>query len=254
MIDPAEAAQVLRRARLERRTIERFTSAHADLTGEWAYAVQELDLQARRLDGELLVGRKLGLTSDAKQATMGIDQPIYGFLTDAMRLDSTLLLGDLGQPRVEPELVLRLARDLDRAITIDEVAHYADAVTVGAEVIDSRYTDYRFAFADVVADAASAGAFALGPWRPLAGLDFDALHGSIAEDDVEVHRAPLTAVLGDPLRALVLLSQHLAGRGETLDAGSIMFSGAITDAIPLRAGSRYTASINGIGDVVIAAA
>ena len=57
-----------------------------ELDVDGAYAVQEA-LLARRLDrGERLVGLKMGLTSRAKMAQVGVDEVIWGRLTDAMRV------------------------------------------------------------------------------------------------------------------------------------------------------------------------
>jgi 2-oxo-3-hexenedioate decarboxylase len=57
------------------------------------------------------------------------------------------------------------------------------------------------------------------------------------------------AILGHPLHAIVWLSQHLALRGETLPGGSLVLAGALTDAVPLIAGSRYALHMGALGDV-----
>ena len=64
--------------------------------------------------GEHLVGAKLGLTSRAKQASMGVYQPIYALLTDRMvvPLETSLAVGELIHPRAEPEIVFVLAASL----------------------------------------------------------------------------------------------------------------------------------------------
>ena len=51
-----------------------------------AYAVQAALVQRRLTAGERLVGLKMGLTSKAKMAQMGVDEVIWGRLTDAMRV------------------------------------------------------------------------------------------------------------------------------------------------------------------------
>ena len=249
MITIEAAVEALRAARHDRRTVPAFSLGHPSLDEDWAYAAQDLDLRLRRQDGEVVVGRKLGLTSAAKQAAMHVDRPIFGILTDVMQRHSLLRCSDFGQPRAEPEVVFQLAKPINRQLERDQLAPYIAAVAVGMEIIDSRYSDYRFGFADVVADSTSAAAFAIGTWMPWTGLDLTLLTGSIAEDGAVVHRAPLSAVLEDPLQALVLLSAHVAARCESVDAGSIILSGAITDAIPVRPGHRYTAAITSLGEV-----
>ena len=74
------------------------------------YAVQRV----LRDDAGPLVGWKLGVTSRAKQAQVGVDSPIYGFLAGANALDigEPLDASALIQPRCEPEIVFVLGRDL----------------------------------------------------------------------------------------------------------------------------------------------
>ena len=74
------------------------------------YAVQ----RELRTSAGPLVGWKLGVTSRAKQAQVGVDSPVYGFLEGANALDvgAPLDTSALIQPRCEPEIVFVLGRDL----------------------------------------------------------------------------------------------------------------------------------------------
>ena len=195
-----------------------------------------------------MVGAKLGLTSAAKQRTMDVHQPIVGFLTDAMaadRLDLTVL----AQPRVEPEIAFRLGTDLDRAITRDEVGSVVAAVAVAMEVIDSRWTGYRFRLGDVLADNTSAAGFVIGEW---CAVDLGSLAdrpATFAVDGVTVAATSPAAILGDPRDAIVHLAQHLSDRGETLPAGSVVLAGAMSDAVPLGQGVTFEAVVEGLGRV-----
>ncbi|MEU6078873.1 4-oxalocrotonate decarboxylase, partial [Micromonospora sp. NPDC047074] len=60
-------------------------AAETGLDVDAAYAVQTALIQ-RRLDrGERLIGLKMGLTSRAKMVQVGVDEVIWGRLTDTMR-------------------------------------------------------------------------------------------------------------------------------------------------------------------------
>src|SRR5579859_7528995 len=98
-----ELAQVLDEAAQQVQLIPQVTT-HTELTLDDAYAVQAASIGRRLARGERLIGMKMGLTSPAKMRQMGINTPIYGHLTDAMRLDcgGRLSLDRLRQPRVEP--------------------------------------------------------------------------------------------------------------------------------------------------------
>jgi 2-oxo-3-hexenedioate decarboxylase len=57
------------------------------------------------------------------------------------------------------------------------------------------------------------------------------------------------AVMGHPAAALAWLANTLMARGEHLDAGSIVLSGALTASVRLKAGSIVTAEFDGLGSV-----
>jgi len=56
---------------------------------------------------------------------------------------------------------------------------------------------------------------------------------------------------GAPAAALAWLANTLTARGEHLDAGTIVLSGAPTASVPLKAGSIATAEFDGLGWVGI---
>ena len=253
MTTEASAAGSLREARAARVPRRPFTDSDPTLDEDWGYRVQDLDRVARVAVGEQLVGAKLGLTSRAKQRTMGVAQPIVGFLTDAMQLGAGRdadVLARTAQPRVEPEIAFRLARDLDRPLTPWTAEQAADAVAVAVEVIDSRYASFGFRLPDVVADNTSAAGFLVGPWTRLRQAGDLATAGCVLSVDGTIaHTATGAAILGHPLRALVHLSEHLARRGERLVAGTVVLAGALTDAVPVRRGAVHRTEIRGLGAV-----
>ena len=152
------------------------------------------------------------------------------------------------------ELTARRAqkgRRIDRALGPTELPSYVAGVAVAAEVLDSRWTGYRFRLADVLADATSAAGFVLGSdvHEPGSVGDLAALRGEVRVDGELVEHATGAAVLGDPLRALVLLSERLAARGDVLPEGSWVLAGALTDAVPLVAGCRYELELEALGTI-----
>lgn len=258
---PAEAAALLAAARAGRRTVDPFTDAEPGLDAAWAYDAQDADRAARLAAGARFVGAKLGLTSTAKQDRMGVREPIVGFLTSDLALPgdgSPVPVGAWAQPRAEPEVAFRLGSAVGAGAAVpgsaDEVDAVVDAAAVALEVIDSRFTGYRFRLPDVVADATSAAGFVVGPWVLVAELPGGV--AALAADEVvlsvdgaEVDRAPGAAVLGDPRLAVVHLARHLAARGEVLPSGSVVLAGAVLDAVPLGAGATVTARSALLGEV-----
>lgn len=226
----------------------------AGLDVDGAYAVQEA-LVRRRLDrGERPVGLKMGLTSRAKMAQVGVDEMICGRLTDAMWVPDggTVDPAAFIHPRVEPEVAFLLDRVPGPGEPVRELTSAIRAVAPAVELIDSRFADFRFSLPDVIADNASAGAFVVGPWSPVPdGLDN---LGVLLEIDGRVAQVGSTAaILGDPRRALTE-GALLAGRyGVRLEAGWVFLAGAATAAVPLPPGAHVRAVVEKLGSASLRA-
>jgi len=216
-----------------------------------AYEAQRLQHAARLQRGERTVGVKLGLTSAAKQRSMGVHEPLRGFLTDAMVHsggEQELTLERLIHPRAEPELVLLTGRELrGPGCTAAQVLAATEAVAVGIEVLDSRYEDFRFTLPDVVADDASAARFVLGPRLGAPTLPLDLLGVVLRVNGRVAATAAGAALLGHPAASVAWAVDHLAAHGACLPAGSIVLAGAVTDAVPLSAGDVVEVEAYGLG-------
>ncbi|MEU8072593.1 4-oxalocrotonate decarboxylase [Micromonospora sp. NPDC049151] len=229
-------------------------AAETGLDVDAAYAVQTA-LVKRRLDrGERLVGLKMGLTSKAKMAQVGVDEVIWGRLTDVMRVPDggAVDVGDFIHPRVEPEVAFLLDRLPDPGEPVGSFTRAVRAVAPAIELIDSRYANFTFSLPDVVADNTSAAAFVVGPWSPVPdGLDN---LGVLLEIDGRVAQVGSTAaILGDPRRALDE-GLRLAGRhGVRLRKGWVFLAGAATAAVPLRPGAHVRATVEKLGSASLKA-
>jgi 2-oxo-3-hexenedioate decarboxylase len=241
---------------------ERDRTDRAPLTDTW----QELDLQTayriqdetlrRRLDrGEQLVGIKLGLTSLKKQQQMKVDSPLTAWLTDAMLLPAgkPLPQAQLIHPRVEPEIVFVMRERLaGPGVTAADALAAVDHVLCGLEVIDSRYTDFRFTLPDVVADNASAACYVTGSVRlPATGLDLVAEACTLKVDGEPVATATGADVQGHPAEALAVAANALAARGHAIEAGWTVLTGGMTDAVFATAGSHIEVRFTNLGSITL---
>jgi 2-oxo-3-hexenedioate decarboxylase len=218
------------------------------LTLAEAYAVQKRVVSLRP---SARIGMKLGFTSRAKMAQMGVLDLICGELTADMRImdGGGIRFADFVHPRAEPEIAFLLKAPLSGRMSPAEALSAVDSIAVAVEVIDSRYQDFKFSLHDVVADNSSSAAFALGPWRsPARALDNLGL--VLFFDGRPVQVGSSAAILGDPSRALAEAARFASDLGIALGAGSIVLAGAATAAEALRLGTTVTAEAAGLGRVM----
>ena len=234
----AEALRILA-ARAGRATLAPITD-RTELSITDAYVIQALLTKARVARGERVIGWKLGYTSLVMRQQMGIDSPNFGPLTDAMLLeDGGLTPQTMTQPRVEPEIALRFARDVpssaDRAAVLDCVG----SAHACLEIVDSVWNDYRFKLEDNTADGSSAAGVVLGPELSLHAID--RIEVSLWVDGEPAGVGVGSDASGHPADGVVWLVAQLAARNDRLRAGDVVITGGLTRAAPLMPGSVISA-------------
>jgi 2-keto-4-pentenoate hydratase len=118
-----------------------------------------------------------------------------------------------------------------------------EAVFGAIEILDSRYSDFRFTLPDVVADNTSAALVVLGDQELApAGLDLPAERVVLRVDGEERGRATGAAVLGDPAAAVAWLASR-----RPLHRGDVVLSGGLTEAVPLSPGMVVEAEYSRLG-------
>ncbi|WP_411112633.1 2-keto-4-pentenoate hydratase [Streptomyces sp. 029-5] len=220
-----------------------------------AYDVQRLVAVARRARGAVVVGRKIGLTSDAVQRQLGVDKPDFGILFDDMAYlgGDTIPIDSVMQPRAEAEIAFVLAEDLsDGPLDVAQVRAAIDYAVAALEICGSRIRNWDISFADTVADNASGGAFVLGP-RRLRLHEFEPkdVVMSLSVDGTEAATGNGAACLGDPLEAVAWLARQARELDEPLRAGQVILSGALGPMRPATAGDKVTARISPLGAVTV---
>lgn len=220
-----------------------------------AYQVQQMLTEARLAAGGKIVGRKIGLTSLAVQAQLGVDQPDFGVLFDDMSVASggIVPINRLLQPKIEAEIAFVLSSDLAvGALDVDQVRDAVDYAVAALEIVDSRIAGWDITFGDTVADNASSGLYVLG--ETTASLDtFSPVDAemSLTLDGEVASTGTGAACLGDPLSALQWLAVTARDLGQPLHAGQVVLSGALGPMVTVTAGHVVTATISGLGTVSV---
>lgn len=257
-LSPADIATLTDRveaAQREARAIPKLTDDFPSMTLADGYAVQLALRQRWRARGVRQVGWKAGLTSKAKMQQMGVHVPSIGFLmADMSRPEgSAVRTDDLVHPRVECEVAFVTKAPLaGDAVTRDEVLAATDFVLPAIEIIDSRFSGFKFDLASVVADNGSSARFVTGG-RPryAADVDLPSLGVVMEKNGEPVAMGAAAAVMGHPADAVALLVKVLHELGETLPAGSFVMSGGITEAIAVKPGDQVIARYQDLGSVSV---
>lgn len=256
-----DAVRRLDDAERTRSPIRQLSLQYPGMTIEDAYAVQRAWVSEKLARGQVLRGRKIGLTSQVMQRAVSIDEPDYGALFDDMFYDDggTVPHGRYIYPRVEVELAFVLGRPLrGPGVSVFDVLDATDYVTPALEILDARVqmtdpdTGHLRTIVDTIADNAADAGVVLGG-RVVRPLDVDlrwvsaVLHrnGVIEESGVAA------AVLNHPANGVAWLANRLAPHGVALEPGQVILSGSFTRPVHAEDGDVLLADYGPLGTVSI---
>lgn len=235
----------------DRRTLRPLVERDPALTVDDAYAASLAFLARRRVDGEKVIGKKIGVTSKAVQDMLGVHQPDFGFLTDWMQVGENIDLDAkaLIAPRAEAEIAFILRDGLaGPGVTAEQVIAATEAIAPCFEIVDSRIADWQIGIVDTVADNASCGVFVLGAARAdPRDHDLPNLHVTVTKNGAPLSSGYGHAVQGNPAEAVAWLANTLGAYGVTLDAGDIILSGSLVPLEPAVRGDVFDMELHGIG-------
>jgi 2-keto-4-pentenoate hydratase len=248
-----ELAADLAQAERSKIPISPLTDRYPDIDVVDAYEVQLINIRQRVAEGARVVGHKVGLSSEAMQKMMGVDEPDYGHLLDEMEVfeDKPVPAGKYLYPRVEVEVGFILAEDLPGAgCTEADVLAATAAFAPAIELIDSRITDWKIKLCDTIADNASSAGFVLGTERVSPNdIDIKTIDAVLTRNGEVVAKGRSDAVLGNPLTAVAWLARKVESFGVRLRAGDVVLPGSCTRAIDARPGDNFVAEFDGLGSV-----
>ena len=246
-------AEHLENAELEAHDVLKITDDHPDMDWDDAYAIQEEIQRRKEARGNKTVGLKCGLTSFAKMKQMGVETPVFGFVSDYMaRPDGgEIKTSELIHPKVEAEICIVTRSELrGPGCHVGAVMAATEFVLPAVEIIDSRYRDFKFDLKSVIADNTSASRFVVGGRaRALDELDLRTLGVVLEKNGEVVTMAAGAAVLGHPLAAVAMLANHLGEREQAIPAGTFIMTGGVTEAIAVAAGDNVAVRFQDLGTV-----
>ncbi|WP_373850171.1 2-keto-4-pentenoate hydratase [Jeotgalibaca porci] len=230
-------------------------SIKPDITIDEAYHVQLETIERELKKGAHITGKKIGLTSEAVQKALGVDEPDYGHLLNTMVIGNgeTVPAGTLLQAKVEGEIAFILKDELKGPnVTPEEVLAATDYVLPALEIVDSRVKDWKITLADTVADNASSGLYVLGgtPVK-IADVDLKKVEMSLYKNEELENTGVGTATLGDPAVCVAWLANKLSQYDITLKPGEVILSGALSAMVVAEPGDYFKATFSELGEVSV---
>ncbi len=221
----------------------------------FAYQIQQINTDLKLANGARITGKKIGLTSLAVQKQLGVDQPDFGILFNDMEVLNGLSvsMSKLMQPKAEAEIAFVLAQDLDGdLLTVVDILDAIDYCLPAIEIVGSRIANWDIKITDTVADNASASHYVLGH-TPKTMDEFDVVNCvmKMHKNGELVSEGTGAACIGSPINALLWLANKMVEMGNPLEAGEVIFSGALGPMTNVVTGDKLSATFEGLGDVSI---
>jgi 2-oxo-3-hexenedioate decarboxylase len=234
--EPDVAAELLAAWR-KRSLLEAPSRSVGDFSAADALAVAERLRELRIAGGDRPAGYKVGFTNPAVRAQFAADGMLAATVYDAtLAREPKIEAGRLLGPRIEPEVVLGMAR---------EGVGWA---AFGFEIEQSHVANWNFGWVDAIADFGLHAALVIGEKRPFAPEDGErlaAMRVRLLRDGELVERGRGSDVEGGPLGSLAWLREHLAPLGRDVREGEVVSTGSLTRVPAIAAGERWTIAAEG---------
>ncbi|MEO3427788.1 hypothetical protein AAFN88_02955 [Pelagibius sp. CAU 1746] len=241
--------------------VEPVTATQPDFTVERAYAVLAEIEARRRAQGWQAVGRKIGFTNRTLWPRYNVSQPMCAHIWahtvhQATGGEARLALHGFVQPRLEPEVVFKLAGPVPVSEDPLDVLASVESIAPGFEIVQCHFPGWRFKAPDCTAAFGLHGALVVG--RPLPVTEdnraeiaalLPSFEATLARGGEAVDRGVGANVLGSPALALADLARVLATLPQfpPLAAGETVTTGTITDAWPVAPGETWTSDYGDLG-------
>jgi len=247
------AAQLLKTVRLTNSVLENIPLEYRPRNLEEAYQVQDRFIQVLGLE---TAGWFCACTNKRIQGILKLDEPYYARLLNDFVFEAPTTLNSKDYPPIviECEFGFRLGSDLPRRsgpYTREEVEDAIDEVHPTIEVVAGHLKDWpKQEVWSVIADNGTDGALIYGAgtkrWRD---LDLVNTKVSLNVNGTCERLGFGKNVLGDPLDALVWLTNARSRDGDGLKAGDIHNTGTATDIYWASPGDEIVADFQELGAV-----
>ncbi|MDO8778410.1 MAG: fumarylacetoacetate hydrolase family protein [Burkholderiaceae bacterium] len=233
------------------RAVQPITDREPAITIQEAYQIQLETVRLREASGSRIVGKKIGVTSNAVMEMLKVDQPDFGHMLSDMayRTGEVVSLNKALIPRGEGEIAFVLKHDLTGpGLTNADVLNATDRVVPCFEIVDSRIRDWKIKIQDTVADNGSSFAYVLGDTSAdPRQIDLVNVRMVLEKNGEVIGTGTGAATMGNPVTAVTWLANTLGRLGIPLRAGEVILSGSLSIMFAVAPGDSIRMSLEGIG-------
>lgn len=251
-----QLSEMLYKALKSRVPMDIISEIDREVTVDDAYDIQLLNVKRALEDGEIISGKKIGLTSKGMQELLGITEPDYGHLYASTEVQNGGLVDMDTQairPKVEGEVAFVLKEDLKgRGITVEDVYKATDYVCASIEIVDSRIKDWKIKLVDTIADNGSSSLYVLGDKKvKIDSVSLPDIEMTLYKNGEAVNSGSGKEVLGNPAVSVAWLANKLCEYGVTLKKGEVILSGAFTASPEAFKGDVFECVFSELGSVKV---
>lgn len=218
-----------------------------------AYLVQDKVTEKRVQKGEIVVGYKVGCTSPAIQEQFGLEEPIHGklFKPHFYMDGAELFWNDFINCSIEPEMVLRIGKDLEGENLSDEtLIKSIEYVSPGIELHHFKFwfsptTSQELICSNGIHAGLIVGETKISPRK----LSFKNELFKVSKNGAPVTQAHASEIMGGPLHSLRWLIGHLTRNDRVLGAESFVIPGSPVELINIDTETELEVEISQIGRV-----
>jgi len=207
------------------------TTQFGELNIADAYQIQDAYTRYAIRKGDGSAGYKAAFTSKPAQEMFGVTSPAYGRLLRSMErpANGTLKQSEFVFFHIEPEVAFKLKSDITtKSESIEQLLPYVGSVHAAFDIPDIRFKfEGKPNVVDIIADAAAAHRFMLGPPKKPSQIDMSKVNAKFSINGKEVSNAPASAALGNPWNVLLWLANLQIERGQPLQKGEVILTGAL---------------------------
>ena len=223
-----------------------------------AYAVERELVHVRQAEGHRTVGVKVGFANRAMWRVLKLETLVWAHMYDdtvrfAGNNEASLSIGKMVQPKIEPEIVFKLRREIPAGADAATALASVEWLALGFEIIDCVFPDWKFTPIDFVACYGLHANLIVGSPLHVTGDNTPALAEQLAAFNVSLHKNGQPVAQGSgknslksPALCISELSSAMEKAGEKLFAGELISSGTLTEAQLLSPGETYTAVVEGL--------